>query len=97
MFCDDGANCTSYHEVYDRNCGGNIYLDGGNEANDPTISRLEHLTVVGGLDVDCKGPGPGVRIDRGNRAPDSHTIINALFWGNSPGHRGKLRGGRAAT
>ncbi len=84
MFCDDGANCTSYHEVYDRNCGGNIYLDGGNEANDPTISRLEHLTVVGGLDADCKGPGPGVRIDRGNRAPDSHTIINALFWGNSP-------------
>ena len=29
MFCDDGATCSSYHEVYDRNCGGNIYLDGG--------------------------------------------------------------------
>ena len=29
MFCDDGAKCTSYHEVYDRNCGGNILLDSG--------------------------------------------------------------------
>jgi hypothetical protein len=85
MFCDDGASCTSAHEIYDRNCGVNIYLDGGNADNDPTVSRFDHLTVVGALDVDCKTPGTGVRIDRGsNRAPDSHTFVNALFWGNSP-------------
>ena len=29
MFCDDGATCVSYHEVYDRNCGSNILLDSG--------------------------------------------------------------------
>ncbi len=84
MFCDDGAACVSSHEVYHRNCGGNIYLDGGNEENDPTVSRFDHLTVVGALDVDCKAPGPGVRIDRGNKAPDLHSITNAHFWQNSP-------------
>lgn len=83
MFCDDSANCTSLHEIYDSNCGGNIYLDRGAD-KDPTISRFDHLTVVGGLDVDCKTPGPGMRFDVSNEAPDSHIVTNALFRGNSP-------------
>ena len=85
MFCDDGATCASYHEVYDRNCGGNIYLDSGSDGSDPTTARFDHLTNVGALDVGCKGPGPGVRIDNGNDAPDAYSFINAIFWGNAPG------------
>ena len=85
MFCDDGATCVSYHEIYDRNCGGNVYLDGGSDGSGPTTARFEHLTNVGALDVGCKGPGSGVRIDKGNDAADSYSIINALFWGNAPG------------
>jgi disaggregatase-related protein len=85
MFCDDGATCASDHEVYDRNCGGNIYLDSGSDSSGPTTARFDHLTNVGALDVGCRGPGPGVRIDRGNDAPDAYSFINALFWGNAPG------------
>ena len=85
MFCDDGATCSSYHEVYDRNCGGNIYLDSGSDGSSPTIARFDHLTNVGALDVGCKGPGPGVRIDDGNDAPDAYSFINAIFWDNAPG------------
>ena len=59
MFCDDGATCASYHEIYDRNCGGNIFLDGGSDGSGPTIARFDHLTNVGALDVGCGGPGPG--------------------------------------
>ena len=41
FFCDDGANCTSEHEVYDGNCGGNILLDGGSEgAGRPAPSSI---------------------------------------------------------
>ena len=85
MFCDDGAICSSYHEVYDRNCGGNIYLDSGSDGSNPTTARFDHLTNVGALDVGCKGPGPGVRIDGGNNAPDAYSFINAIFWDNAPG------------
>lgn len=85
MFCDDGATCTSSHEIYDRNCGGNVYVDGGNADNDPTVSRFDFITVVGALDAECKGPGPGFRADGSNLgAPDSHTVTNALFWNNGP-------------
>ncbi len=68
MFCDEGATCLSYHEIYDGNCGGNIYLDSG-VGGGPTIARFDHLTNVGALDVGCKGPGPGVRIDRDEIRP----------------------------
>lgn len=84
MFCDDGATCNSYHEIYDRNCGGNIYLDSGSGSG-ATTARFYHLTNVGARDVGCKGPGPGVRIDRGAAAPDSYSFVNALFWDNAPG------------
>ena len=85
MFCDDGATCVSYHEVYDRNCGGNIFLDSGSDASGPTIARFDHLTNVGALDVGCKAPGAGVRIDKGNGAADDYSFVNAIFWGNAPG------------
>ena len=87
MFCDDGATCNSYHEVYDRNCGGNILLDGGTDPNGPNIAQFYHLTNVGALAVGCKGPGDGVRIDRvgGEPAADAYSFINAIFWGNAPG------------
>jgi hypothetical protein len=84
MFCDDGATCNSYHEVYDRNCGGNVLLDSGSAAG-ATTARFYHLTNVGARDVGCKGPGPGVRIDRGASAPDNYSFVNALFWDNAPG------------
>jgi hypothetical protein len=100
MFCDDGATCLSYHEVYERNCGGNIYLDAGSGSG-PTVARFDHLTNVGALDVECKAPGAGVRIDKDdNDAADAYSFVNAIFWGNAPGldfaancnkHCGKVR------
>jgi hypothetical protein len=86
MFCDDGATCASFHEIYDRNCGGNIFLDSASKGQGPTVARFDHLTNVGALDVGCKAPGPGVRIDRGDSvAPDNYSFVNAIFWGNAPG------------
>ena len=84
MFCDEGALCRSYHEIYDGNCGGNIYLDSGSGGG-PTDARFDHLTTINARAVGCKGPGPGVRIDRGGTDPDNYAFINAIFWGNKPG------------
>jgi hypothetical protein len=84
LFCDDGAACISEHEIFEANCGGNIYLDSGDKAG-PTTARFNHLTNVGGLDVDCKTPGGGVLVDNSNGAPDNYTFTNALFWGNAKG------------
>src|SRR5690606_37569575 len=77
----------SYHEVYYRNCGGNIYLDSASNSSGQgaTRARFDHLTNVGALAVGCDGPCDGVRIDRGDRAPDTYSFVNALFWGNAPG------------
>jgi hypothetical protein len=83
MFCDDGATCLSYHEVYERNCGSNILLDSGS-APATTIARFGQLTNVGALDVDCKAPGAGVRIDNIGAA-DVYSFVDAIFWGNAPG------------
>jgi len=85
LFCDDGATCFSDHEVFDGNCGGNIYLDGGSEGSGPTTAKFDHLTNVNARAVGCDGPGAGVQIDKGNSAPDSYTFVNAIFWGNAPG------------
>jgi hypothetical protein len=82
MFCDDGALCRSFHEVYDSNCGSNIYLDSG--AGGPTVARFDHLTTINARAVGCKAPGPGVRIDRGGGEPDNYAFINTIFWGNKP-------------
>jgi hypothetical protein len=83
MFCDDGATCVSYHEIYERNCGSNIYLDSGTSV--PTTARFGHLTNVGALAVGCSGPGAGVRIDKGSPAADTYSFVDAIFWDNAPG------------
>ena len=84
FFCDDGATCISEHEIYDRNCGGNVLLDGG--GGGPTKAHFNFMTNVGALEPDCTTPGPGVRIDKtDNPAPDSYSFTNSLFWGNAPG------------
>lgn len=84
FFCDDGATCMSENELFVANCGGNIYLDSGSDAG-PTVARFTHLTSVGALDTDCKGPGPGLRIDKAGKARDAYSVTNAIFWNNAPG------------
>lgn len=83
MFCDDGAACTSSHEIYYKNCGGNVFLDSGGFG--ATTAKFDHITNVGALDVGCKAPGAGVQIDRVADAPDAYAFTNAIFWGNAPG------------
>lgn len=83
FFCDDSAKCLSDHEIFDRNCGGNIYLDGGPGGSGPTIARFDHLTNVRALAVGCDGPGNGVQIDKDNDAADAYAFTNAIFWGNA--------------
>ncbi|MGE0212141.1 MAG: hypothetical protein AB7S41_10635 [Parvibaculaceae bacterium] len=82
FFCDDGAKCVSAHEIHDGNCGGNILLDSGYDGTGATIASFDQLTNVNALDVECAGPGPGVRVDKGGPAPDAYAFTNALFWGN---------------
>ena len=85
FFCDDGAKCTSEHEVYYRNCGGNILVDGGAGGSGPTIATFDHITNVEALDVDCKAPGAGLFIDTYEGvAADAYAVTNAIFFGNAP-------------
>jgi len=79
LFCDDGASCTSEHEIYDRNCGGNVFLDGA-----ATVARFSHMTNVGALEPGCGAPGAGVRIDKNGPEPENYAFANSLFWGNAP-------------
>jgi hypothetical protein len=85
MFCDDSARCTSDHELYDRNCGGNVYVDGASGTQAATIAKFDHMTNVNARAVGCGAPGPGVQIDHDIAAPDTTTITNSLFSGNAPG------------
>lgn len=85
FFCDDGARCDSDHELYDRNCGGNILLDCGPDGSAPTRANFDHLTNYGALEVGCGAPGAGVIINKSNTAADVYTFTNSLFWGNGPG------------
>ncbi len=82
FFCDDGAQCTSAHEIYDGNCGGNILLDSGPEKIGATSARFDQMTNINARDVSCGAPGYGVHISRGIIAPERYTIINSIFWGN---------------
>lgn len=84
LFCDDSATCNSDHELYDKNCGGNIYLDGGPVGAGATVGTFDHLTNVNALAVGCGGPGNGVQIDKANAAADAYTFTNAIFFGNAP-------------
>jgi len=85
FFCDDAARCTSDHEIYDSNCGGNVFLDSSPTESDPTIASFDHLTSYRGLAVGCGGPGPGVVIVKNNIAPDAYSFTRSIFWGNAAG------------
>jgi hypothetical protein len=86
FFCDEGATCIASYEVYDRNCGGNVLVDGGAGGSGPTTTRFDHITNVGALEPDCKSPGTGFFADTYEAlAPDSHSISNAIFSGNAAG------------
>ena len=86
FFCDDGATCFSEHEIYDKNCGGNILVDGGSNGSGPTTAKFDHITNVSALTPQCDAPGVGVLVDNYEVvAPDSHRFSNALFWGNAEG------------
>ena len=45
------------------------------------------MTNADALEVGCAGPGTGVRIDKGNDAPDAYTFTNSVFRGNAQGPR----------
>lgn len=82
FFCDDAATCFSDHEIYEANCGGNVFVDSGPEENDPTVASFDHMTNVRGLAVGCGGPGAGFVLTKNNGAADRYTITNSIFWGN---------------
>jgi len=84
LFCDDGATCTSDHEIYDKNCGANIFLDAA-YAGGPTIATFDHMTNVNALDVGCGSPGAGVKTDHGRDVPDAYEIKNSIFFNNAVG------------
>lgn len=85
FFCDEGATCIASHEIYDRNCGGNVLLDGGAEGSGPTRATFDHVTNVGALDVGCGAPDIGVFVDTYQGfAADNYSFTNSLFWGNAP-------------
>jgi hypothetical protein len=81
FFCDDGASCTSSHDIHSGNCGGNIYLDSGGVP--PTRASFDHLTNYGARSIDCASSGAGVTIDNVGSSSDSHSFTNAIFWGNA--------------
>ncbi len=83
FFCDDSATCISDHELYEGNCGGNIFLDSGPEELVPTVATFDHLTNFAALEVGCAGPGAGVIINKENTALDMYSFTNSIFWGNA--------------
>jgi len=84
FFCDDGAVCNVTNDVYERNCGGNVLIDGGSDGSDPTRSTFDHITNVFALSLDCASPGVGVQIENGEINPrDQHRFSNSIFWGNA--------------
>jgi len=86
FFCDEGATCHASHEVYEKNCGGNVMVDGGAGGSGPTTATFDYITSVDALDVDCKSPGIGFYVNTFEAlAPDDYKITNAIFWGNAPG------------
>lgn len=86
FFCDDSAKCTTDHEIYDRNCGGNVYVDSGPAGSGPTIASFNHMTNVGARGIGCAGSGAGFRIDKGSGVDGGqYTVQNSIFWGNGTG------------
>lgn len=86
FFCDEGATCHASHEIYDRNCGGNVLVDGGARGSGPTTARFDHITNVYAMTPACDAPGDGLLVDTWDGfAPDSYSVSNAIFWGNAKG------------
>ena len=59
FFCDDGATCNSEHEIYENNCGANIFLDSSPDMTTPTIATFDRVTSYRGLTADCTTPEAG--------------------------------------
>lgn len=86
FFCDDGAECHSDHDYFEKNCGHNILLDSGPPGSGPTITTFDYMTNVDALEVDCGSPGIGVLVNRDDSgAADTYTITNSTFRGNGEG------------
>ncbi|MEI9899944.1 MAG: DUF1565 domain-containing protein [Hyphomicrobium sp.] len=81
FFCDDGATCFASHELYDRNCGGNVLVDGGFEGSGATRASFDHITNVNALDVGCGGPGIGVWVDTYDAFAPTHTRSRIPYSG----------------
>jgi hypothetical protein len=85
FFCDDSAHCMSDHELYDGNCGGNVYVDCGPTGLPATVATFDHMTNINAKAVGCGAPGAGVFVDKDNAAADTFTFTNSIFWGNATG------------
>jgi hypothetical protein len=86
FFCDEGADCFASNEFYEKNCGGNILVDGGAAGSGPTVTTFDHIVNIGALNPACDGPGVGLFVDTYEAlAPDSHRVTNSIFWGNGEG------------
>ena len=79
FFCDDSAHCISDHEIYEKNCGGNVFVDSG----PATIATFDHLTSYQALEVGCGAPGTGVIINRDSAEHESYSFTNSIFWGDA--------------
>jgi hypothetical protein len=84
LFCDDGATCNSDHDLFDANCGSNVFLDSAYEGG-PTIASFDHMTNVNALDVGCGAPGAGIQTDHGRDVPDAYEVKNSIFFNNAVG------------
>jgi hypothetical protein len=84
FFCDDGATCNSDHDLFDNNCGSNVFLDAAYEGG-PTIASFDHMTNVNALEVGCGVPGAGIQTDHGRDVPDAYEVKNSLFFNNADG------------
>jgi hypothetical protein len=84
FFCDDGATCTSDHDLFDENCGSNVFLDSA-YAGGPTIASFDHMTNVNALAVGCGAPGAGIQTDHGRDVPDAYEVKNSIFFNNADG------------
>ncbi|HUQ01723.1 MAG TPA: right-handed parallel beta-helix repeat-containing protein [Kofleriaceae bacterium] len=81
FFCDDGATCVSDHEVYDGNCGGNVFLDSGAVA---TVASFDHMTNLRARESGCSSLGQGLIVNKSDTTAtaDTYAVTNSIFWAN---------------
>jgi hypothetical protein len=82
FFCDDGATCLSDHELFDGNCGWNVFVDSGAVA---TVASFDHMTNVRSREAGCFNLGNGLIVNKSDSTAtaDTYTITNSIFWGNA--------------